>query len=263
MINYLDLFSLNGKVAYVTGGAGLIGSEVSKAFASAGAKTVIIDIDESRGQKIAGEINDLGFDAHFENIDLTGLERIDGVLEQLIRQHEGVDVWVNSAFPKTQDWGNRVEDLTMESCRQNVDMHLNSYIWISRKVCLSMHDKGGGSLINIGSIYGVQGNDFTIYEGTDMTSPMAYSAIKGGIINLTRYLASYFGEYKVRVNNVCPGGVFDNQDPKFVGNYSKKTPLKRMANPKEIAASVLFLAADASSYVTGETLMVDGGWTIV
>lgn len=263
MINYLDLFSLNGKVAYVTGGAGLIGSEISKAFASAGAKTVIIDIDEVRGTKLVGEINDLGFNAYFENIDLTDLERIDGVLEKLVWKHEGMDVWVNGAFPRTQDWGNRVEDLTIESCRQNVDMHLNSYIWISRKVCLLMHNKGGGSLINIGSIYGVQGNDFTVYEGTDMTSPMAYSAIKGGIINVTRYLASYFGKHKVRANNVCPGGIFDNQNVKFVENYSKKTPLRRMGNPEDIAPAVLFLASDASSYITGETLMVDGGWTIV
>jgi len=226
MINYLDLFSLDGKVAYVTGGSGLIGSEISKAFASAGAKTIIIDIDEGRGTKLVGEINDLGFTAYFENIDTTDLERIDSVLEQLIRKYEGMDVWVNSAFPRTQDWGNRVEDLTIKSCRQNVDMHLNSYIWISRKVCLLMHDTGGGSLINMGSIYGVQGNDFTVYEGTDMTSSMAYSAIKGGIINVTRYLASYFGEYRVRVNNVCPGGIFDNQNAKFVENYSKKNAVK-------------------------------------
>ncbi len=92
---------------------------------------------------------------------------------------------------------------------------------------------------------------------------MTYSAIKGGIINLTRYLASYFGKYNIRVNNICPGGIFDNQDKDFVKNYSKKTPLKRMGQPEEIAPAVLFLASEASSYVTGITLMVDGGWTAI
>src|SRR3990167_1820579 len=140
-------------------------------------------------------------------------------------------------------------------------MHLNAYSWISRKVCLIMKKQKSGSLINFGSIYGVVGNDFTVYEGTPMGSAMAYSAIKGGITNLGRYLASYFGEYNVRVNTICPGGIFDNQNKIFVKNYSKKTPLKRMGNPSEIATAVLFLASDASSYITGTTLMVDGGWT--
>ena len=96
-----------------------------------------------------------------------------------------------------------------------------------------------------------------------MTGPMAYSAIKGGIVNLTRYLASYFGPYGIRVNNVCPGGIFDNQDKKFVFNYQRKVPLGRMGRPEEIASVVLFLASDASSYVNGATIVSDGGWTIV
>ena len=120
-----------------------------------------------------------------------------------------------------------------------------------------------GSLINFGSTYGVRGNDFNIYSGTDMTSPIAYSAIKGGIINLTRYLASYFGVDNIRINNVCPGGIIDGQDPQFVKNYSKRVPLKRMGKPDEIASTVLFLASDAASYITGATIMVDGGWTAI
>jgi len=263
MINYLNQFSLDGKVAYVTGGSGLIGSEISKAFASAGAKTIIIDIDEDKGRNLASEINDMGFTALFENIDTTDLNNIDNCLEKLVEKYERLDVWVNCAFPRTKDWGNKVEDLNIHSWQKNIDMHMNSYSWISRKVCLLMKERSRGNLINIASIYGVQGSDFTVYEETEMTSPMAYSVIKGGIINLSRYLAAYFGKYNIRVNNVCPGGVFDNQNHRFVKNYSKKTPLKRMANPEEIASAVLFLASDASSYVTGETLMVDGGWIIV
>ena len=262
MISYLEKFSLSGKNAFVTGGAGLIGSEISTALASANAKTVIIDIDRNSGKKLSDKLNDMGYSAFFENINTTDLSNIDKSIEQLFKKYNGIDIWINCAYPKTKDWGNKVEDLCLDSWRKNVDMHMNSYSWISRKVCLLMVERGG-SLINIGSTYGVVGNDFTIYEGMDMTSPMAYSAIKGGIINLTRYMASYFGKYKIRVNSLCPGGIFNNQEPTFVKAYSEKTPLKRMGNPEEIASAALFLSSDAASYVTGATIMVDGGWSAI
>ena len=262
MIRYLDKFSLSGKNAFVTGGAGLIGSEISRAFATANAKTIIIDNDEEKGQKLADSLTEEGYSAAFEKIDTTDFDNLDDNIEQAGSKHGYVDVWVNSAYPRTRDWGKKVEELSVESWRKNVDMHMNSYSWISRKVCLLMVEKGG-SLINIGSTYGVLGNDFTIYEGTDMTSPMAYSAIKGGIINLSRYLASYFGKHNVRVNSLCPGGIFDNQNAAFVKAYSHKTPLNRMGTPEEIASAALFLASPAASYITGATMMVDGGWSAI
>ena len=262
MISYLEKFSLKGKTAFITGGVGLIGAEISKALASAHAKTIIIDIDENSGMKLSEELINMGYTAYFENIDITDLNNIDRNIDQLFEKYNGIDIWINSAYPRTKDWGNKVEDLCLDSWRENVDMHMNSYSWISRKVCLLMKEKGG-SLINLGSTYGVLGNDFTVYNNTDMTSPMAYSAIKGGIINLTRYLASYFGEYNIRVNSLCPGGIYNNQDSTFVKAYSEKTPLKRMGNPEEIASVALFLVSDAASYITGATIMVDGGWSAI
>ena len=120
-----------------------------------------------------------------------------------------------------------------------------------------------GSIINIASIYGVVGPDFTVYDETSMTMPAGYSAIKGGLINLTRYMASYFGSNNIRVNCVSPGGIFDNQDINFVKNYEKKVPLGRMGLPEDIAPSVAFLLSDDSKYITGQNLIIDGGWTIV
>jgi len=119
----------------------------------------------------------------------------------------------------------------------------------------------GGTIINFGSTYGVVGPKFSIYEGTEMTSPAPYSAIKGGIINFTRYLATYYASHNIRVNAICPGGIFDEQNEKFVEKYNENTPMGRMGKPEEIAGPVLFLASEASSYITGEVLMVDGGWT--
>lgn len=263
MQNYLDKFSLKGNVAFVTGGVGLIGTEVTKALADAGAKVVILDIDQQKAKDLQSELKNRGLDIEVEKFDVTDLPKIDESIAELQKKYGSIDVWVNTAYPRTSDWGNKLENITLESWQKNVEMHLNSYSWISRKVCLIMKDQQKGSLINFGSIYGVVGNNFTIYEGTKMNPPMVYSAIKGGIINLDRYLASYFGKYNVRINTICPGGIFDNQDSIFVNKYLENTPLKRMGTPEDIASAVLFLASDASSYVTGITLMVDGGWTAI
>ena len=131
-------------------------------------------------------------------------------------------------------------------------------------------NKAGGSIIQFGSTYGVLGQDLTIYEGTDMVENMTYSAIKGGITNLTRLMASYYGKYNVRVNTICPGGISghvagksNGQNPIFLKKYCNKTPLKRMGKPEEIASVVLFLSSKASAYVTGSTIMVDGGWSAI
>lgn len=255
MKSYLDKFKLDGKVAFVTGGVGLIGLEVTKALAEVGAKVVILDIDQEKGQKVTV--------AKYEKFDVTKLDEINRNIDDLKLKYGKIDIWVNTAYPRTADWGNKVEDLTLDSWQQNVNMHLNSYAWISRKVCLVMSKQNGGSLINFGSIYGVVGNNFNIYEGTNMNPPAAYFAIKGGIVNFDRYLAAYFGKDNVRVNTICPGGIFDNQNPTFVKNYSKNTPLKKMGNPEDVASVVLFLASDAASYITGATIMVDGGWTAI
>lgn len=263
MKSYLDKFLLKNKVAFITGGVGLLGSEVVKALADAGAKAVVLDIKREDGEKLVRKFKREGKEVFFENFDTTDLDNTDLIVDGLRKKYKKIDVFVNAAYPRTSDWGKRIEELSIDSWRKNVDMHLNSYSWISRKVCMIMKEQKSGSLINFGSIYGVVGNDFAVYEGTGLTSPMAYSAIKGGIINLGRYLASYFGEFNVRVNTICPGGIFDNQNKTFVKNYSNKTPLKRMGNPDEIASAVLFLASDASSYVTGSTLIVDGGWTAI
>ena len=123
--------------------------------------------------------------------------------------------------------------------------------------------KKTSSIILFGSTYGVLGQDLTIYDKTEMKENLSYSVIKGGIVNLSRQMASYYGKNNIRINTICPGGVIDRQNKTFIKNYSNKVPLKRMANSFEIANAVLFLASEASSYITGSTLMVDGGWSAI
>lgn len=256
-------FSLYGKVAFINGGAGLIGEKIVREFAESGAKVVLLDINKKKSAEIAKTLSDKGCDVYWETFDITKLNLVDKTIDSLQKKYGQIDIWVNTSFPRTKDWGEKIENFPLESFEKNISMHLNSYAWISRKVCLIMKKQKSGSLINFGSIYGVNGPNFDIYDGTKMTSAFAYSAIKGGIINLSRYLASYFGPSGIRVNTICPGGIFDNQDKTFVKNYSKQTPLKRMGTPEDITGPALFLASDASSYVTGATLMVDGGWSAI
>lgn len=257
MTDYMKKFSLKGKKAVVTGGAGLLGSQSVIALAQAGAQVMIADAKMDKAQQLARQLQQEAVD-----FNIADIENLQKNITALVKKLGGVDIWINSAYARTADWGAKVEEITYQSWRENVDLQLNSYALSSKYVAEHMKGKGG-SIINFGSIYGMVGPDFSVYEGTDLTMPMAYAVIKGGVANLTRYLASYFGKYNIRVNAVCPGGVFDDQNPRFVENYSKKTPLQRMAKAEEIAPVVLFLASEAASYVTGTVLMVDGGWTAI
>ncbi len=263
MTDYLKKFSLNGKKAVVTGGAGLLGKEIVRAFLQAGARVVIVDTNASAGQKLAESFSSCKAKITFVPWDVSQMQDLENHIAALAKNLKGIDIWVNCAYPRTADWGVLPEHVSPESWRQNVDSQLNANAFCCTRVANHMK-KNGGCIINLGSIYGLGGGKFDIYDGTSVKPlPIIYSVVKGGIVNLSRYLASYYGKYNIRVNSVCPGGVLDGQDPKFVKQYAKQTPLGRMAYSHEVASTVLFLASDAASYVSGATLMVDGGWTAV
>jgi len=264
MINYMDKFKLVNRVAVVAGGLGLIGKETSVALAQAGAKVIILDIDEKKGQNFESECLDKKLNVKFIKFDITNLNEIDKNISELFYQEGPINIWVNSAYPRTKEWGVNLKDIKVEIWQKNVDMHLNSYCLITKTIAeLMVKEKIKGNIINLGSIYGVVGPDFEVYSNTQMNNEGTYAAIKGGIINFSRFAASFYGKYGIRINSLCPGGVFDNQDHIFVENYGKRTPLKRMARADEISSAILFLASEASSYITGSTFMVDGGWTCI
>lgn len=255
------MFDLNDKVIVVTGGSGLIGSAMCKLFAEQGAKVIIADIDINKAQALADEIANTGKSAVAWKLDITDEKAAADFVDRVAADFNRIDGWVNNAYPRTADWGASFENIPVESWRKNIDMHLNGYFICCQKISEQMKKQNHGAIVNFASIYGVLGPNFNVYEGTEMTMPAAYSAIKGGIVNFTRYLAAYYGKYNIRVNSIAPGGIYDNQNEKFVNSYNKLTPLGRMAKPEEIAASVLFLLSDASSFITGHNLIVDGGWT--
>ena len=272
MIDYLQKFRLDDKIAFVVGGLGLIGKEVSIALSMAGAKTIVLDLNDQEKQLFIMEMDKKGFEITFNNFDCTNMAQIDKNLTNIEKENGSPDIFINCSYPRTKDWGkSSFKDNTLKSFQKNVDIHMNSYAWLARLAAETMVQHGNnGSIIQLGSIYGIVGQDISVYEGTDIQENMTYAAIKGGITNLTRQMASYYGQFNIRINTICPGGLqghmagkADKQDPIFVEQYNKKVPLKRMGHADDVASAALFLASEASSYITGTSIMVDGGWTII
>jgi len=256
VISYKDLFKLTGKTAIVTGGAGLLGKEIVKALSESGAIVYVADTNKQTSKKIK---RGKGIKPIY--LDITDEDSINNAVSHVISEQGRIDILVNGAYPRTADWGLKFEKVPFTSWKVNVDSHLGGYFICCQKIGEQMKRQGGGAIINISSIYGVVAPDFSIYDNTTMTMPVAYSAIKGGLIALTRYIATYYGNHNVRANSVSPGGIYNKQVKAFVEKYASKTPLGRMGLPHEIAGSIIFLASDASSYITGQNIIVDGGWT--
>lgn len=243
---------LKDKIIVVTGGNGMLG------------RAMITDLREKGAIAISADISvKTDFKEHTLQADLRTLAGIKEAVSQVLSHYKQIDGWVNNAYPRTSDWTSEFLDLTEESLKTNVDWQMNGYILCCQEVIRHMITQKHGSIINISSIYGVVGNDFTIYENTNMLTAAPYAAIKGGIINFSRYLASRYGQYNVRINCVSPGGIFNNQPEPFVNAYNHKVPMKRMGNPDDIAPCVSFLVSEEAKYITGQNIIIDGGWTAI
>ena len=241
---------LKNKIIIVTGSEGLIGRSICEDLEEKGAIVLRVDVTFE---------TDTSKDKY--HLDITSEESIDTGFKLMFEKHNKIDGLVNNAYPRTKDWGTKFEKIPMDSWRQNVDIQMNSVFLLSQKIVEHFKQNRSGSIVNIGSTYGVVGPSFEVYAGTEMTMPAAYSAIKGGVINFSRYMATYLGEFGIRVNVVSPGGIFDHQPPSFVKAYEERVPLRRMGRPDDIAPAVSFLLSDEAKYITGQNLLVDGGWT--
>lgn len=257
----LDRFRLDGKVVVVTGGAGLYGTQIARAMAEAGAHTVLASRDESACQIAADLLAADGLSASAAALDLADEASIRALRERVVAEHGRIDTLVNNAVFRA---GGPIDVASAADLRRTAEVNYVGLLLICREVGEQMRSQGSGSMINVSSIYGMVGPQFAIYEGTPMSNPAFYAFDKGGMINLTRYLAAYYGPFGVRVNCVSPGGLHTADQPnEFVAAYEHRTPLGRMAGDDDLKGPIVFLASDAAAYVTGVNLPVDGGWTAV
>ena len=261
-MTFLNKIKLTNKRVFILGGSGLIGSKIAINVLSIGGDVVILDIKKKKELK----------NIKYIKFDCSKLKSLEKNIKKVMKEFGCPDVFINCSYPKTKDWNQcSFKKVSLKRMTKNIEIHMNSYAWISKIVADEMvKTKTMGSIVNLNSIYGLLGQDLNIYEGTIMKESMPYSIIKGGLANLVRQMASYYGKFGVRVNNVCPGGLkghvtgYSNfQEKQFVKNYEKKVPLKRLGNPEEAANVVTFIASDAASYITGSNILVDGGWTII
>lgn len=274
-IPVMDLFRLDGRVAIVTGGAGLYGSVICTALAEAGATVVIASRSLGKCEARAAQLRDAGYKALAMPLDLTNDESIIALMERVVGNLGQVDVLFNNAAGRvagTADEIHKRKFSMLETSMRRMGrrqwegamaVNASGLFFCTQVFAEQMIEQGhGGTVVNISSMLGMVGPTFPVYEGLEMTSPPDYSFAKGGIINFTRYLATYYAPYGIRVNCISPGGYYGGQPEEFVRRYEQRTPLGRMAVWNDLKGAAVFLASDAAQYITGQNLAVDGGWTV-
>jgi NAD(P)-dependent dehydrogenase (short-subunit alcohol dehydrogenase family) len=258
-----NLFSLKDKIAIITGGYGLYGKSIAHGLCEAGATCIIASRNEDKCKQAAKELTELGYTACGMKLDLGSEESIDSFVKEVLSRYGKIDILVNNAV--LREGMKNLEDLSVEDWEKAQKVNSTGLMLISKAVVLSMREKRAGCIINISSIQGALGPNFTVYGDTGMTSPVNYTYDKWGMVGFTKWMANYYGKYNIRVNCISPGGynpeLSKDEDNEFVKNYKRLTPLGRFADEDDIKGPVVFLASDAAKYITGHNLLVDGGWT--
>ena len=272
--NLPAVFDLTGRVAILTGGAGLLGRQYSRTLAEAGAKVLIADLDADRAAEAAeATMRETGGEAVGLLVDVTSSSDVGRMVGVARERWERIDILINNAAvdPKfdagvADQQANTFEDYPLALWQKSLEVNLTGAFLCSQAVGRVMMTARRGVVVNISSTYGIVAPDQRLYcrdgeEQQRLFKPAAYAVTKAGIAHLTRYLATYWAKYNIRVNTLSPHGVFQAQDEQFVRRYSERSPMRRMARPDEMNGPLLFLVSDASSYMTGANLVVDGGWT--
>ncbi len=271
-MNVMDKFSLTGKTALVTGGAGLLGRQFSKALGQAGAKILVADTDGKASDNQVEKLKADDINAIFVETDITDTKSVNNLVGLAVSNFGSLDVLVNSAAldPKFdadhigQQSDNAFETFPIDMWNEALSVNLTGMFLVCQAAAKQMIKQGSGVIINICSTYGLVGPDQRIYkrhDGTQQFKPVHYSVTKAGVLGLTKYLSTYFAEKHIRVNALTPGGIYNQHDDTFLKAYSARTVMGRMAHEDEMNGAIVFLASDASSYMTGANLVVDGGWT--
>jgi NAD(P)-dependent dehydrogenase (short-subunit alcohol dehydrogenase family) len=260
-----ELMNLEGRVALITGGAGCLGSTMGETLAELGAHVAVLDLSQDGCEAVARRIRD----EHDVGtlplaVDLADTAAVQAVPDKVLGNLGRLDILINCAAlvgsSNLTGWVSSFETQSVETWRAALEVNLTAAFVLTQACVPALRTSGHGSVVNIGATYGVVGPDWRLYEGTEMGNPAAYAASKGGLLQLTRWLATTLAP-DIRVNAITPGGIYrDHSDP-FLSRYTARTPLKRMATEEDFKGAIAYLASDQSAYVTGHNLVVDGGWT--
>ncbi|MDP3245028.1 MAG: SDR family oxidoreductase [bacterium] len=265
MKNLKDLMNLEGRVAAITGGAGHLGLAIAESFAELGASVVLLDKNDTEAQEQAKKIGNI-YNARVSafGLDLVDEIQLRNIPNKVIEQSGRLDILVHcAALVGTSDlpgWAVPFEQQNIDTWRKALEVNLTAVFALTQVCAPALKKSGHGSVITIGSLYGMVGPQMQLYDGMQLGNPAAYSASKGGLLQLTRWLATVLAP-KVRVNIITMGGVFRNHVDPFLSRYIERTPMKRMATEEDIKGAAAYLASDLSAYVTGQNVVVDGGWT--
>ena len=263
-----DLFDIAGKVAVVTGGAGLLGQVFCQALVTAGASVAIIDIDKNKADQTAKEIKkDKNQKVLAFACDIASPDSVSSMVKEVVNQLGRIDILLNNAASKGSNldqFFTPFENYSLQTWREVMAVNIDGLFLVAQSVGNQMKAQGGGSIIQISSIYGVVAPDQRIYEGSEyngraINTPAVYSVSKAAVLGLTSYLSTYWADSKIRVNTLTPGGIASGQNNEFSKKYSNRVPLGRMGEATELTGALIYLASDASSYVTGQNIIVDGG----
>lgn len=255
---------LKNKVIVITGGAGLIGQEFVRAVVENNGIAIIADINKEIGLKVKKDLSN-EFNSHnidFFKLDITSKKSLIDCIGYLNKKYNRIDALVNNAYPRNKNYGRHFFDVEYEDFSQNLSLNLGGYFLTSQCFAKYFKKQGYGNIINISSIYGVIAPKFEVYEGTLMTVPIEYAAIKSGLIHLTKYMAKYFKDMNIKVNTLSPGGIFDNQSKDFLEKYRKQCIYKGMLDKSDLKGTLVYLLSDMSMYVNGQNIVVDDGFTL-
>ncbi len=251
---------LKDNIVAITGGAGLIGTAFSKAIIENGGRVIIGDISSKRGKDLQDEF---GADkALFIKVNTSDTSSIDKFLE-LGKNHFGkIDSAIHCAYPRSEQWGTKFEGLKADGLKDDLFNQLGGAILFSQRLISFYRRQGYGNLVHVSSIQGVAAPKFEHYEGTKMVSPIEYSAIKSGIISITKYLAKYCKNQNIRVNCISPGGILDNQPEVFLEKYNSTCSSKGMMDAQDLNGTIVYLLSNMSKYINGQNIIIDDGWIL-
>ena len=266
-----DFSSLKGKTAVITGGAGILGRHFSEGLARCGSHVVIVDLNKKEGEMIARDLTRrYGQQCISIVCDVSEPTSVSSMVDEVMKQFGDINILHNNAASKSSNLEAFLapfEEYTLDQWREVTKVNLDGMFLVAQAVGRKMVEQNrGGSIIQTASIYGLLGPDSRIYEGSSymgrsINTPAVYSASKAAVIGLTKYLATYWADKNIRVNCITPGGAESGQNDTFKEKYSSRVPLGRMAQPEEMVGALLYLASNASSYVTGQNIIIDGGWS--